>query len=393
MKTKVRDEGLMYLKRIGFQKINSSLGLAHRWERLYGKEKSNQLFETWESIKGRSTAFYEFKNSDYELSKSISETYDGDIIRNECNFLSAKKRFVGKTILEVGCESGYLTGFLASFFPESQIVAIDRSSAAIAIAQKRISKLGCGNVEFRNCALADITDTYDTVVSMRTIQENIDYSNAPFKGEPIYFQFLQYQELSREHVSNLASRVSAGGSLLVFERVGKDPLLGGILFELCDEKCSPQVKTIETIRCHECDGYNTFHSFVCSKGLLESKQSIVDYWCSSMSSVSGKAVLDYWDALTYLSINAGKLIQGVRLYDGNRQVGRLAVFRDNSGPLVYYLAATEDSVQLFSYNSMIEKDVINLLQTTVEQKMKQNGYSCTEFNQDDKYIEGSKALL
>ena len=294
-----RDEGMLYLKKIGFQKINSSLGLAHRWERLYGKDKTNQLFETWESIDGGSAAFYEFKNSDYELSKSISETYDGDIIRNECNFLASRRKYVGKTILEVGCESGYITGFLASFFPESQIVAIDRSQAAIEIAKRRVSELGCRNVEFRNCTLGDVSETYDTVVSMRTIQENIDYSNAPFKGEPISYQFLQYQELSRKHISNLVSRVCDDGSLLVFERVDKNPLLGGMLFEFCDEKCSPLVKTIETIKCHECDGFNTFHSFVCSKGLSESKQTIDEYWCNSLGCASGKGVLDYWDALTY----------------------------------------------------------------------------------------------
>lgn len=89
--------------------------------------------------------------------------YDGDIIRKACNYIDTHKDFFVETILEVGCEAGFMTGFLAKTFPKARIVSIDRSKAAIDIATKRIESLGIKNVEFRVSPLAEISEQFDTV--------------------------------------------------------------------------------------------------------------------------------------------------------------------------------------------------------------------------------------
>ncbi|MBE6993766.1 MAG: methyltransferase domain-containing protein [Ruminococcaceae bacterium] len=104
-----------------------------------------------------------------------------------------------------------MTGFLATTFPESKIVSIDRSSAAIEMARGRIETLGATNVEFRNCSLEYVEEQYDTVFCMRTIQENIDYKSAPFEGEPILYQYCKYGELTKPYTQHLLSCLKENG--------------------------------------------------------------------------------------------------------------------------------------------------------------------------------------
>ncbi len=145
MKKKM-DAGLAYLQEIGFNRSRGKYGLVRRWEELFGREKAFQLYNQWTKIEDSSPEFYDFKNSDPEISRSYIEAYDGDIIRKACNYIYDHKEYFGRTILEVGCDIGYMTGFLAKTFPESTIVAIDRNKAAISLATKCLEALGIKNV-------------------------------------------------------------------------------------------------------------------------------------------------------------------------------------------------------------------------------------------------------
>ncbi len=95
----------------------------------------------WERLSG-SKEFYDFKNSDPEISRALSEAYDGDIIRKACNYISSHKDYFGETILEVGCDCGIISCFLAKSFPDAEIVSIDRCAAAIKIAKDFAKKQG-----------------------------------------------------------------------------------------------------------------------------------------------------------------------------------------------------------------------------------------------------------
>ena len=183
------DPGLQYLRDINFQRIRGHYGLYDSWTRMFGKTKADQLFAQRGKIPDGSAEFYEFKNSDPDISRSISEAYDSEILRSACNYVYSQKEKFGRRILEVGCEAGYMTGFLARTFPEAHIVAIDRCEAAAKIAKSRLEPTGIDNVEFRACSLADVTEKFDTVFCIRTIQENLNYDDAPFNGDPLIYQF------------------------------------------------------------------------------------------------------------------------------------------------------------------------------------------------------------
>lgn len=72
-------------------------------------------------IEEASTEFYDFKNQNIDVSTVISENFDSEILRQFCNYLYDYKDYIKGDILDIGCESGYMTAFLAMYFPEARI--------------------------------------------------------------------------------------------------------------------------------------------------------------------------------------------------------------------------------------------------------------------------------
>ena len=64
--------------------------------------------------------FYSFKNQTYNLSMAVSSAFDGDILKRACNWIMQNKDCFGKTILEIGCDTGIMSCFLAKTFPDAE---------------------------------------------------------------------------------------------------------------------------------------------------------------------------------------------------------------------------------------------------------------------------------
>ncbi len=59
-------------------------------------------------------------------------------------------------VLDAGCGSGVSTDYLTHLNPEAEIVAIDLSPGAIAVAQERCNRSGAGRAQFRTLSLYDL---------------------------------------------------------------------------------------------------------------------------------------------------------------------------------------------------------------------------------------------
>ena len=385
------DPGLQYLLEIGFDKTHGKNGLQERLEKVFGKKTAIQIYSKRVKIEDGSIEFYEFKNSDPRISRIFSEVYDGDILRKACNYIYDQREFFGNTILEVGCEAGYMTGFLARTFPESKIVSIDRSKAAIDMAKSRANKLGIENVEFRNCSLKEVEEEFDTVFCMRTIQENINYDEAPYAGEPIVKQFYMYKDLTNEYSIQLLSCLKESGSLCVFERVGHNPLMCGWMLNLNHHNCGFMDDTYKEYLCEEVGEHNTFQAFICRKGAPKKEESeIIEYWYSAIEiNPAGKNQISGWNALVYLYENAGKLIRGVRIISGSgKTVGRFGVFEDkDDDALLYYLLAVGTDIQLYSYKAELRNDLLKNMLEAIDVNQKA-GHHVEEIDITDEWIEG-----
>ena len=389
------DAGLDYLKEIGFERIRGKYGLADRFIKLFGKTKADQIYEKRVSLPDGSIEFYEFKNSDPLISKAFTEAYDGDILRKACNYVDAHRAFFGATILEVGCESGYMTGFLAKAFPDSKIVSIDRSPAALNMAMARIESLGYKNVEFRNASLNEITEKYDTVFSMRTIHENLAKDETPFIGEPLLEQFNRYNELTREYTRHLISCLTEKGNLCFFERVGHDPLLCGWMCGLCLEKCAPDLDTYEEVICEEVGEKSTFQAFVCHNKSECDPNVVIDFWSNTYEiDISNEGRMTGFDALAYLWEHADNLIRGVRVLDSNNiQCGRFALF--NAKPdehMLLFLVATGRDPNLLQGCALEDKEnVLNDIQRLIDINIRA-GFHIEEIDHSEDSLEGNNTL-
>lgn len=158
-------------------------------------------------------AFYDFKNADYKRGITISAAHDGDIMIKTCDWVHERRKAFGKTILDVGCDTGIVSCFLAKEFPDSNITAIDDGQPAIDIAKELAHKLNLTNIEFVCRSVKDETGTFDTVFSSRTLHENLSLSK--------FRNFAPYREkcmiaaaATKEYVDLLTSRINDGGALV-----------------------------------------------------------------------------------------------------------------------------------------------------------------------------------
>lgn len=361
--------GVKYLQSINFTPSRGQRGLIRSLTKVFGAEKAETIFDHLLGIEGRPVDFYEFMNSDPEISRCLSESFDGEILKNECNFISENKKYFGNSILEVGCNNGYITGFLAQLFPDARIVAIDRSTNALRIAKERMMKMGIQNVEFLNCTPEELNDKFDTVLSMRTVRENMISEAEPFYGEPLFLQIECYKELTEKYTEALVTRLNENGTLLAFERIQNDALLCGWWFQLNSKKCGPVLETRKKYLCEEADETNEFQAFVAKMGQQNDDVELLHFWYEAiMVDPKGKNELEGWNALVYLQDNAGKLIRGIYVMDRDDEiVGRFAIFEDkDEKDLLYYLDATGgQKVRMYGLNSSRINEAYDRLQQTI----------------------------
>ena len=335
---KQTDIGSAYLEEIGFAPFFDKRGMKNRWEKLFGEKKAKQLHTKFKKLEGGSQEFYEFKNSDPELSKSFSEFYDMEILKNACNFIDAYQKYFGKTILEVGCDTGIMSCFLAKTFPGSRIISIDMNPSGITLAKARAEKMELNNIEFITCGLNEIEEQFDTVFSMRTMHENYADSNLSIY-EPFSYQVNEFEKLTHDYAQQLTSHIHENGFLCSFERIGHDALFYAWLSELNRCGCGVLPETYAEINCTEANTQNTFQTFVSQKGKEGSPDEIKRLWFGSLIEFSNEIrKLPEFYGLAYLEEHAGALIRGIRMYDEIGLAARVAVFTDRGDPsLLYYL--------------------------------------------------------
>ncbi len=391
------DEGLKYLNLINFNRARGKNALEDRLIRLYGKDKAYQELDKIDKIERGTTEFYDYKNSSYELSMAFNEAYDGDVIRKACNYIAAHKDCFGKTILEVGCESGNMTGFLALTFPDSKITAIDESEAAIRIAQLRTDRLNVKNVEFKHCALKDITEKYDTVFCMRTIRDNIEEDDYPFVYEPIAYLFAFYQTVTETYTDEIIKRVKDFGKLCIFDRLASDPLMCGWMMALSEKKYGIVLDSYEKLICDdEIDEHTSFQAFICQSGIMNDTEELCNLWNKAvgvdLTRANKSNKLSSWDALVYLHINAGKLLEGVYILDPRHKdkvIGRFGVFTDCDDPnIIYYLISNNDMVEVYYVPADYKEEAIKRMRENIKH-IESDGMKSRPIKPNKDIVEGS----
>lgn len=305
MAKKNKDAGLQYIMELGFYRAKNMTDVMDQLTKAAGKETAEKLirvidFRADHKETRDDNSFYAQKNETSALSIALTGAFDADIIRQACNWIVANRENFGKTILEVGCDCGVMSCFLARQFPDVRIVSIDRCEAAIKNARELAEKMHINNVTFMAADLKNVKDTFETVFSMRTVHENIakdDKAMRDFEIKDLPEQAEIYRNCLHDYCGELKKRMAEGGLLISIERINRDALLLGWMEALYDNGMAFDVNCYTEIKCKELRDESVFRAFI-AFSVDENKaspQELFDYACSKYLNYS-KAQYEGWDA-------------------------------------------------------------------------------------------------
>ena len=174
------DDGLKYIFELGLERIRGKFEYQRYLKTKLGNEKADTIIKYMsdrtdnQSCSFTDDKFYALKNESLETALAIESCLNTDYIRKAANWINGHKELFGKTIADIGCDTGILTCFIAKCCPESHIVGIDRGENGINVARALATKLNIQNIEFRVETFAEESERFDTVFSSKTIHENLD---------------------------------------------------------------------------------------------------------------------------------------------------------------------------------------------------------------------------
>lgn len=123
---------------------------------------------------------YTVKNKDLETTMDFA-VYYYDLYRQFFAWFidfknSHDKNLDGKKILDLGCDNGITTCFVANLYPNSEIIGVDKCKKGIKCAEEIAKKLGVKNVKFEAVDAKKVDkffkeEKFDLVISNRSILE------------------------------------------------------------------------------------------------------------------------------------------------------------------------------------------------------------------------------
>ncbi|WP_026489912.1 class I SAM-dependent methyltransferase [Butyrivibrio sp. XBB1001] len=384
---KEKDPGLQHIMKLNIRAVREPKGIYNELSKKYGQNKAREimddLYGTVRKVGYKS--FYERKDADYDIAMIFSGCYDADIVRKACNWIYDHQNAFGDEILEIGCDCGFMTTFLGSLFQDKHITAIDRNQFGIDIAKRNVEKYGLTNVEF---ICADVTElkgkTYDTVFSMRTMQENGQSGEIEDLSNELITQASIYTEDKQDYANSLSSLVKDSGTFVSIERLGRNALFLAWLQALTDAGLKVDLESYSELSCMEVGDTPTFETMVFSK----TDCSDVNVFMSFMSCVADciditLPMFEGWDAKIMYEFTRGKMIDGIELLDtitGAKSRAICCLHKQDDTCILWY-SNNNGNVHL-EYHDIEQKDeCIEQIKNTIEEAKKLNYIKITRLGE------------
>ena len=307
------------------------------------------------------SSFYKLKNQTSKISMALTSAFDADILRKACNWIADHQDLFGETILEVGCDCGVMSCFLAKTFPESKITAIDRCAEAVVNAKELANKLNLSNITFIACDLKDLSGTFNTVFSMRTMHENHNSNEDVINDLSVQAEI--FKDGLLDYAKLLQSKVEESGVLVSIERIGRNALLLGWIEALFDAGLVFGPRGYDELICNEVGEESEFQAFV---ALQKAKLNAQGLSPKDLFDLACQKYLDYslasyggWDAKIVYENRRGELIEGYLLeFPHPARKCKMAVWTHATDPtgLVVYFVRDNDVYLIFTDKS--EKEAV-----------------------------------
>ena len=174
-----------YMKTIGLKYIKNPqefiAGLAMRTDKAYAQEMAAEFNSRAEGAPANNTKFYKLKNRSLEGSVYISAAFDSGVFRHIGNMIIDVKEQLTGEVLDLCCDCGIVTCFMAKYIPEAHFTGIDINESAIDNAKQLAEWFGLTNVDFicQDVYEMNLDKKFDAVTSFRSL---LDAAEKKTKG-------------------------------------------------------------------------------------------------------------------------------------------------------------------------------------------------------------------
>lgn len=394
MKRRKKDAGLSCVQRLGISPARTTKTLRSDLEYRFGKEQVQTFLQ--ELPKKRGTDFFDYKSQEKyrALSRAYTGALDAGVIRESINYLDAHRNAVGKEILEIGCDQGLFTAALAMTFPDSHITTIDRSAAALQATAELLQELGLSNVTLLHASAqeylgaagdegetkedgtgsgtAEDSRTFDTIITMRALLENLDTSLSLRDYQPLEVQLdTVYLPMVEDYAAVLSQAAHEGSTLVSLLDAGPSALqaawmmvLEGLGWSIEDDSCrqltcsypdasvplqalvahATPVLFAQRDAAHLTDSTDTGdeQQALSDEALTDRMTRAYTLWQDGLELGSALTSLTYegWEAEAVCFSVVDGLISGIGIYDAKtgEQLGKYAIYSEagNDQNILFY---------------------------------------------------------
>lgn len=166
-------------------------------------------------------SFYRLKNKTLAGSLCVSAAFDSGVFRHIGNMLVDNSDLLCGTVLDIGCDCGIVTCFMASENPDTKFIGVDKNELAVNNAKELAESLGLENVEFVTADVYDfaLEEKANAVTSFRCL---LDIAQTQTKGVSVIGERGEREARYAEAFSPLAKAVcdnlTHGGTVISVER-------------------------------------------------------------------------------------------------------------------------------------------------------------------------------
>lgn len=367
--------GARYLHSLGLHPARDTAELTALLTKAAGKQEAEQLLRALSlrdtgsgPIDRQDTvAFYELKNQHSELSLIFSAAHDWDLLCQTCQWITEHPDAFGENILDVGCDCGLLSCFLAQKFPHARITSIDRSANGIHAAQQLAQRLRLSNITFQHTPLEELPPmTFDTVFSSRTVQENYDPLTENARFRPLTHQGRICAQVFQRYTDLLLGFVRPGGTFVTIERLERDRVFLGYCLALHQRQLDLVPESHQELLCQEGAQSTILQAFYGIKEGQTDTTAAEDFFIAT-----------FQDTLTWqprhldtegeliLELCAEEVLCGHVLHNAQGgRVGKLAIYTSRFDPeeLFYYQGILGQPVQVHRCAREELEEVLALLE-------------------------------
>lgn len=322
--------------------------------------------------------FYDFKNSSFEGSLALAVAFDCDYYQKSFKYILSNADKLGKRILIIGCDVGVDACFFAKSFEYKEFLAIDICESAINNAKQLSKVMKLNNIKFEAISFEDLNDTFDCIISLRTIHENFvfneeeNYSRLPFTKRACYFS-----KGFDDYFKTVSRCLVNGGFFLGVERLSDHD---SFCAALSSQKNSLRLLDRKSITANELDNTCNFIEFSFKKELCDFDN--VTIWKNTFEKTNPFIVSETYHgdyAEYYLEKYAVRLedgyclravsedliivIIGIFYIDPKVNDKKLMIYYDDANGLNLYWADKND---LDSVKTQIENDLKNKVSSDIK---------------------------